>query len=1001
MSENLLNEIASGEVNPDLLIEWLSQDKHISEINKFRCSKVQFLTYFLNFVHEEIPCSTKITEIPQKGVSLETKEQEPIARKRPSPQSTPVKSTSYPPVEKCTISTDNSLNSSTPKVKKTLSNSLLESSYASPVSPLYKKDCSFSSPKYKRNSIEKNSSMCLGDYIINARPLSNKKRHSKNAEEKKRITPTILNSYSPNDGFKQSSNSFNFITNDSSLENQNISRNKLMEERLKIVQKKDCDKTAFASVKLNPAISSSNGEIEFDAKKVVFKENIDRIASVYITILNNKMVLNVTSEIHFIISLLLINSFKDEENTRSNSCKKYFLSINNIVYFAVKCLQSQFDILKHYERSLLRLLLLNQRLCLLAPDFCCRLKEILRNKQDRIMDVLENNHHTNICFNLDTDNRENFPSGVTFHAFRKQRDLFYDILRIWENNHLSPNWSFSIAFSGKIKSLLSLCSEPINFVHLSRLFKAQLVSNCGKSLKEEGLVEEQLPSFSSFPNIDADKLSRLKNRLITKQPSSGLNSPPLFTGYQEFYKDFIVVAANHVFDKHLSDMFISEIVELNETKFMCTGIEQSDADVDAPTKKSYLECVKRLRILAKFLGFIQALPYKSDIAYNETLLATQVKIRQQQLPSLDIKCILEKSVQQNYRVLTIPWITKYLSMLDYVTLRLPYYMSCYRILFSIYKDAFKKKGDFDYNSILMKSCLGWLFELPQFPDLEYFHFCVSNYENQNSQHGSSGVDDINIIDQDILYAFCPYLDEIKKLLTSTSSKSNVTVKHITPVTAVQSFEQVHKKKFEQQLEDSFLNTQPVSMRKTIEFVSERIASACIKHICNEVVPNYKKQASESLKTFLEGWKKEQNVSDGNFNDNQKLALKAIVSKQVQNHLVVLKGNCSKEVTQIMEEKIPISVENLLAIDTLKETTNACVSLTAKMCKDRVRQWMVTQLNTNIFAKDFNMTTQKFLDQNGQNISDKPVFALPPEGNGKTHNDDLKSAADILEQIRVS
>ncbi|CAH1977785.1 unnamed protein product [Acanthoscelides obtectus] len=425
-----------------------------------------------------------------------------------------------------------------------------------------------------------------------------------------------------------------------------------------------------------------------------------------------------------------------------------------------------------------------------------------------------------------------------------------------------------------------------------------------------------------------------------------------------------------------------------------------DADVDAPTKKSYLECVKRLRILAKFLGFIQALPYKSDIAYNETLLATQVKIRQQQLPSLDIKCILEKSVQQNYRVLTIPWITKYLSMLDYVTLRLPYYMSCYRILFSIYKDAFKKKGDFDYNSILMKSCLGWLFELPQFPDLEYFHFCVSNYENQNSQHGSSGVDDINIIDQDILYAFCPYLDEIKKLLTSTSSKSNVTVKHITPVTAVQSFEQVHKKKFEQQLEDSFLNTQPVSMRKTIEFVSERIASACIKHICNEVVPNYKKQASESLKTFLEGWKKEQNVSDGNFNDNQKLALKAIVSKQVQNHLVVLKGNCSKEVTQIMEEKIPISVENLLAIDTLKETTNACVSLTAKMCKDRVRQWMVTQLNTNIFAKDFNMTTQKFLDQNGQNISDKPVFALPPEGNGKTHNDDLKSAADILEQIRL-
>nr|CAI5832677.1 unnamed protein product [Callosobruchus analis] len=630
MSENLLNKIALGEVEPSLLSEWLLKNKQIAEINKFECCKVEFLSYFLNFVHEEILCFAKPTEIsPKCSVSVQNKEQETSIRKRPSPHSTPVKSASFPPVEKCTISSpDNSLNSSTPKVKKTLSKSFLDSSYASPVSPLYRSNYTFSSPNYKNSSIEKHSSMCLGDYIMNARCSPNKRKHSKNVGEKKRITPTILSSYSPNDGFKQSCNSFNFNTNDKPSEN--VNRERLMEERLRIVHKKGCDKSAFAPMKLKHGISGCTDDIEPDPKNVLYRDAVDRIANVYITILNNRMVLNITSEIHFIISLLLIKGFKDEEITQSNSCKKYFLSVHNVVYFAVKCLQSQLDVIKHYERSLLKLLSCNKRLHLFAPQFCHKLKEISSHKMDRIVEVSENNSHTNICFNLDTDNRENFPNDVTFHAFRKQRDLFYEILRIWENNHLKPNWSFSIALSGKIKSLLSLCCEPINYVHITRLFKAQLISNCRKSLREEGLLEEQLPTFSSLPNIDADKLNRLKNRLTTKQHSDGLNSPPLFTGYQEFYKDFIVVGANHIFNKHLSDMFISEIVEMNDTKFMTTGIEQPDgADVDAQTKKSYLTCVKHLRLLAKFLGFLESLPYKSGMAYNETLLATQVKIRQQ------------------------------------------------------------------------------------------------------------------------------------------------------------------------------------------------------------------------------------------------------------------------------------------------------------------------------------------------------------------------------------
>lgn len=82
--------------------------------------------------------------------------------------------------------------------------------------------------------------------------------------------------------------------------------------------------------------------------------------------------------------------------------------------------------------------------------------------------------------------------------------------------------------------------------------------------------------LSSLPNIDETKLNRLKNRLVTKDSSVSFNSLPLFTGYQEFYKEFIVTAANYIFNSYLRDIFISEIIELSEIKFFPVDFEESD-----------------------------------------------------------------------------------------------------------------------------------------------------------------------------------------------------------------------------------------------------------------------------------------------------------------------------------------------------------------------------------------------------------------------------------------
>lgn len=84
----------------------------------------------------------------------------------------------------------------------------------------------------------------------------------------------------------------------------------------------------------------------------------------------------------------------------------------------------------------------------------------------------------NVCFQIDTDNREKFPSGFAFQIFRKQRDTFYEILRIWEQNHLVPGWAFQVALGGKIRTMLTLHSDATNYSHFARLFKSQLLISC-------------------------------------------------------------------------------------------------------------------------------------------------------------------------------------------------------------------------------------------------------------------------------------------------------------------------------------------------------------------------------------------------------------------------------------------------------------------------------------------------------------------------------------------
>lgn len=337
--------------------------------------------------------------------------------------------------------------------------------------------------------------------LLSIKEVFPRKKQTGVEECSRRITPTCLNQISFNNSFRESSNSFNdFNVSEVEAEKSIDSRNILVKECLNILSKKESIEYPQLPNKAIEICSREALLIQPDIDYVTYKSELNNVADLYIIILKNNFVLNITSEIYFLIFLLLEKCFMtDKESDYYHACstttedncnvtnhtrdsiRDFFKSIHNIVYFAARCLESQIGILKYFDKSTLKLLTFNKRLKSFAPKVVDKLKNIADEKAERTIEILDDNIKTNVCFNFETDNRNNFPNDSTFHAFKKQRDMFYEILSIWEHNHLQPNWSFSVGLNGKVKALFSVHMDPVNVMHFARLFKAHLISTCGRS----------------------------------------------------------------------------------------------------------------------------------------------------------------------------------------------------------------------------------------------------------------------------------------------------------------------------------------------------------------------------------------------------------------------------------------------------------------------------------------------------------------------------------------
>ncbi|XP_069357133.1 codanin-1 isoform X1 [Maniola hyperantus] len=764
-------------------------------------------------------------------------------------------------------------------------------------------------PRLVRHSRSQDKSVSLADYLVNVQPKSSKKRRSKNVSnddsetkvdldlsnseifpeigarkssslksERRRIKPTnidrskksySLNSFTP-EAFQQPSlgleENLAFKPNLQSKESSNTfeaERHILKQERHKLMEKfnilnmSTSPKVSTPQIKITQkdSIEKNHNYIEANFNKVLYKDKIDILVEIYDVLLKNNLILNVNTEIYFLVTILLSKQLEEdyrlsESQIQVDMCDNILKPIHNSTYFAVKSLWNERGILEVIlDKNSLKILGENKKVRSFYPE----LAKFLLNSYGLKCEAESNSDRSKIgcdsrcsngmvCFNLETDNAENFPSMLSFQNFKKQRDMFYEILR-WYQDCQNSGLSRS-SLRARIKALLCTGTSAANYAHLAALFTQMLL--------------DSLP-----PNEQESKLSKLQRRLTCSSASES-NRLPHFSDKEMFYKEFVMYSENESFRVHLRDALASEIIALDSTPL---GNESSN---EADISKEFLQISKKLGLLSKFLGYLTSLPYaqipvdvllKTGIlivgsqkeiftAPKEKVLENNIALRNYSQPAIDLNGILTTAYENGRLSVTLPWIVHYISMLDYTTLRLKYYQNLLNILFHIYKLKFKhiKKNTLIY----LKSALGWLFDLPHFPQEAFYEKSECSVINFNIDNiDIKIIDSYDLIDESILFELCPYLKDVNVLVSTSRvihDKDAGSFRHITPVSlSMNSEDRIRSKEKELQirLEEELIKSQPSSTRRVLELVTERVASGAVKDLTAHALAEARRNARKN------------------------------------------------------------------------------------------------------------------------------------------------------------
>ncbi|NWY43677.1 CDAN1 protein, partial [Sylvia atricapilla] len=708
--------------------------------------------------------------------------------------------------------------------------------------------------------------------------------------------------------------------------------------------------------------------------KVSCKKQLECLAQLYSSCIAENLVPNIFLELFFVLQLLTSKGTSTAEDgdsdpeiserNRDVSERQHFESVHNCVYFAVRVLDYQYEIISHLEKGMLKLLAENERIASFSPTLHKRLRQAYERSTAKVSLLLPCSVQS-VSFQPETDNRSNFPSDRAFHIFKKQRDIFYELLREWEDNHEKTGWDFDRVLGNKIRAMMAHLSATCNHSHFARLFQKQLIQMC-KGPVGGGASWGDTPDQDVLNMLGSDNLSRLKRlqeRFVVPQSIRGPCPPPSFPGCQQFFRDFIISAGSYQFNQHLMDSLCLKILELNGLTLVEHEHSDGEADMEEQDeKKRFTVALLSLRLLAKFLGFVVFLPYRTAEQPTRDLQDSALALRNQTLPALDILKLLRQSIRDQRSILTIPWIVEYLSLVDHIAPFLDYYRKVFGLLLQVYRlMVLSEDKEMSFlNKLLILAVLGWLFQVPSVPE-ELFFTADDRQEGfmLDTVSSAQALDFVPLVDQQLLYTCCPYLSELRKLLasfvTGSGGKNGGFIRKITP-TAAESLApkaSVTQRKLQVDLEQAFFHNQPPSLRRTVEFVAERVGSNCVKHIKATLVAELVQRAEAMLQDKV----KEDDV------DHDKLLEEVCTHLYEEGAQALIKGR------EFCKKKGPEAVRVLLPEETSAAVLSSAENIAVELATERACGWLSANIAA-LIKREVKATFNRMLKV--------PGFPLPGE-----------------------
>ena len=161
-----------------------------------------------------------------------------------------------------------------------------------------------------------------------------------------------------------------------------------------------------------------------------------------------------------------------------------------------------------------------------------------------------------------------------------------------------------------------------------------------------------------------------------------------------------------------------------------------------------------------------------------------------------------------------------------------------------------------------------------------------------------------------------------------------------------------------------MHNQSSSTRKTVDFVTERVASAGIKYLIHDVIPKIKDAALNeigkcnptsvvsniNLMKFISEKNKKSYYFLFNFFQEQAKAESEKISEKCYNELV---STCEKKFWEICFHRSEKAVTALLSSEVPEVVVSTCVQIVTREAIERVKRWTQSHISLGMLKKNFN------------------------------------------------